>query len=275
MSFKFPASLDSLEGVPDLFQPLYAQQDDGTYALCDDLKDVISSGGKLSETVDRERKRASNFERELKAWRKLGETPDVVQAKLDEAGSANSEKIAELQRIIDEGGNAASKFEKLKADMEAAHKKALAEKEAEIGRIEGSLRKHLIESAAVSAISEAKGRVKPLLPTVVSRLKLFQENGEYVVRVADEDGDPRGDGKGGYLDIKGLVAELREDADYAPLFDASGVSGSGAVGRQAPSSTLPPGLKNPWASETFNLTEQMRLAKENPALAAKLQGAAR
>jgi hypothetical protein len=274
MTFKFPATLENLEGVPELFQSLYTQTDEG-YELNSDLRAVISDGGRLSETVEKERKKALNFERELKAWRKIAESPEKVQEIIETAKSEGSAKITELQKLLDEGGNASSKFEKLKADMEVAHKKALADKDADIQRIEGSLRKHLIESAAVAAISDAKGRVKPLLPTIVSKLQLFQENGEYVVRVVDTDGDPRGDGKGGYLDIKGLVAELREDADYAPLFEASGVSGSGAAGRGAPSGGLPPGLKNPWAAGTFNMTEQMKIAKENPQLAAKLQAAAR
>jgi hypothetical protein len=158
--------------------------------------------------------------------------------------------------------------------MEAAHKKALADKDNQVSAVEGSLRKYLIENAAIAAISEAKGKVKPLLPAVTSRLKLFQENGEYVVRVVDGDGDPRGDGKGGFLDIKGLVAELREDGDYSPLFEASGISGSGAQGRSAPATNLPPGFKNPWDRGSLNLTEQMRLKMEQPQLAAKLQAAA-
>lgn len=34
------------------------------------------------------------------------------------------------------------------------------------------------------------------------------------------------------------------------------------------------GIKNPWAKDGFNLTEQVRIANENPSLAAQLKGAA-
>ncbi|WDU82280.1 hypothetical protein [Caloramator sp. Dgby_cultured_2] len=33
-------------------------------------------------------------------------------------------------------------------------------------------------------------------------------------------------------------------------------------------------IKNPWAKETFNLTEQAKILKENPALAEQLKAAA-
>lgn len=37
----------------------------------------------------------------------------------------------------------------------------------------------------------------------------------------------------------------------------------------------PPGTKNPWSKEHFNLTEQGRIIRENPELAAQLQAAAK
>jgi len=37
----------------------------------------------------------------------------------------------------------------------------------------------------------------------------------------------------------------------------------------------PPGTKNPWSKEHFNLTEQGRILRENPELAAQLQAAAK
>ena len=37
----------------------------------------------------------------------------------------------------------------------------------------------------------------------------------------------------------------------------------------------PPGVKNPWSKEHFNLTEQGRILRENPELAAQLQAAAK
>lgn len=276
MPFKFPLTLDTLDNVPDQFKALYAQTDDEKFSLVDDLRDVISQGGSLSATVDKERKRANAAEKDLKAWKALGETPAAVQAKLDDVDEAHKSEVESLRKLIDEKGDASSKFEKLKADMEKAHAKALADKDDEATTLKEALNKHLIESAAVSAINEAKGRVKPLLPTVTSMLQLVNENGEYVVRVVDRDGDPRGNGQGGYMDIKGLVEELRQDDDYAPLFESSGVSGSGATGRREAggSGGTPPGLKNPWHPSTRNITDQMRLMKENPQLAAKLQAAA-
>jgi hypothetical protein len=275
MPFKFPTTLDTLDGVPEEFVKLYVQDESGSYALHDDLKGALGAGGNLAESVDKERKRADKAEKELKAWKKLADSPTDLQAKLDKSASEHADEVDQLKKLIDEKGDARTSFEKLKQDMEKSHAKQLADKDAEVSDLRDSLQKHLVESAAVQAITEAKGKVKPLLPTVMGMLKLVNADGDYVVRVTDKDGDPRGDGKGGYLDIKGLISELRDDSDYAPLFESSGISGSGATGRtNAPgggAGSTPPGIKNPWSPQHRNLTEQMRITKENPTLAAKLQ----
>lgn len=54
------------------------------------------------------------------------------------------------------------------------------------------------------------------------------------------------------------------------LLKAKGAGGSGHV----PGAGSAGATKNPWAAESFNLTEQLRLQGENPTLAAQLQSAA-
>jgi multidrug efflux pump subunit AcrA (membrane-fusion protein) len=58
-------------------------------------------------------------------------------------------------------------------------------------------------------------------------------------------------------------------ADIEELKKLVGPAGKGPVG----SGTNPAGApqKNPWATETLNLTEQARILRENPALAAQLK----
>jgi hypothetical protein len=61
-------------------------------------------------------------------------------------------------------------------------------------------------------------------------------------------------------------------ADAPHLFAEN--SGGGAAGNGSGGVGLNPGIKNPWKKETLNLTEQGRLMRTNPVLAAQLMKAA-
>lgn len=90
----------------------------------------------------------------------------------------------------------------------------------------------------------------------------------------DDDGffvkDPRGDmafsSGGKKMSVRELVESLRETqkALFLPTV------GGGARGGNAPRN----GIKNPWSKEAFNITEQGRIMKENPDLAAQMKAAA-
>jgi hypothetical protein len=90
-----------------------------------------------------------------------------------------------------------------------------------------SLKKHMIESEARAVIAELKGSPELLLPHVREQCQLLEEDGAFVVRVVDKEGDPRSDGKGGWMDIKALVAEMKASQAYGRAFESSGKQGSG------------------------------------------------
>lgn len=84
-----------------------------------------------------------------------------------------------------------------------------------------------------------------------------------------EAGDAVGVYKGEELSPEEFVKRLREDESYQPYFKPSGASGSG--------NSFGSGTKkqaNPFAKATLNITEQMRLLKQNPELAAQLKAEA-
>ena len=68
-----------------------------------------------------------------------------------------------------------------------------------------------------------------------------------------------------------FVKELKEQPRYLNQFKPNGASGSGAL--PSPGGGRSP-IVNPFKPETFNLTEQMRLRKENPAEWERLRAAA-
>lgn len=71
--------------------------------------------------------------------------------------------------------------------------------------------------------------------------------------------------------VKGLEEALKGLKESKPyLFEEVGLKG------RKPNETIqtPPGVKNPWSKEHFNLTEQGRIFKEDPVLAKQLMAQA-
>lgn len=101
---------------------------------------------------------------------------------------------------------------------------------AELVETKSTIEKLLVDSVAVAAIAEAKGSSKVLLPHVKQHVKVAQKDGEYTVHVVDANGVQRfSDGNGTAMTITNLVAEMREDAEFARNFEGSGSSGGGSA----------------------------------------------
>lgn len=150
------------------------------------------------------------------------------------------------QQLEEERKKAAmTEAERLKAEKEEAERRAQA----------------AIEAANQHAI-RAEARVQ------AAALGVRPERLDYVLRLLDlseievgEDGTPDAGA------IKQAVEQLLRD-----LPELKGSTGSVGTG------TNPGGqdhdIKNPWSKEHFNLTEQGRIMRENPALAARLKAEA-
>jgi hypothetical protein len=220
MPFEFPTHVDNLETVPKEFQGLYAAAEDGSgFSHHPDFQGHIHG---LTTALDKERKGSKTAKEQLKAWQELGlgGTPAEAKAAIDSAAEDGPEK-GESQKQFED------RLAKMKVDMEAAFGTKLSSKDGEITQMRGSLEKHLITAEATSAIAALEGEAVLLMPHVRDKVKVFNEDGNYVARVVDKDGDPRGDGKGGFMTIAGLVAEMKKDPVFARAFKASGNSGGG------------------------------------------------
>lgn len=88
----------------------------------------------------------------------------------------------------------------------------------------------------------------------------------------DEAGNPVA--KDGYSEVplEEYLSKLHETKPW--MFRAPKPQGTGAPAGRSGSASFQPGVKNPFAKETFNLTEQARLYKTDPDLFAKLKAAA-
>lgn len=217
MDFEWQGELDALDVVPEKYRGLYVKGEGGKYALDGDLAKRLDTSS-LNTALDKERKAGKELKATLTAFQKLGK-PEEVEKQLGELRT----QLAEAQK----GKEGAPNFEKLRADLEAGHEKVLKEKDAALEGMRASLYKHLVEAEATAAIADAKGSSVLLLPHVQKHVKVIEEGGAFLARVVDSEGDPRGNGKGGFMTIREFVAELRKDSNFGRAFEASDLSGSG------------------------------------------------
>jgi hypothetical protein len=237
MEFEFQSEIPAEHAtvIPKQYAGLYAKSEDGKSFRMDEMlsKRLDTSG--LTSALDKERKANREKDKALGAYSKLGKTPEEI-----------AEKIAALEKSGGEGADVAKRIEKLKAEMVQAHQAELEKERGVSTKMRASLDKHLIDAEATAALAEAKGTPVLLLPHVRSQVKVFEEDGQFVARVVDKEGDPRTNGKtGGYMTIKELVAEMKKSPDYAPAFAAAGTSGGGKQPGSSSNSGGMPGSMTP------------------------------
>ncbi len=102
--------------------------------------------------------------------------------------------------------------------------------EAELSAARREIEDLLIDSVAATAIADAKGLVKVLMPHVKAHSRVAKDaDGKSFVQVVDANGIERvTDGKGTKMTIPDLVSQMRQDPDFARNFEGSGSSGGGS-----------------------------------------------
>lgn len=207
--------------------------------------------------VNRTKKKLESELAEAKRFRaSLGEDFDAEEyARLKDA----AEK-AEDEKLTSKG-----KFEELKQKLTEKHQKELSSKDAEIARRDGFIERLLIDNRLDEAVQKVE--VLPEYRAAVKALmkargpKVVQEGDDYRALMPTDMGE---------ADISTYVEEWARTDEAAPFIRATGLGGSGARGGNGSGGNT--GV-NPWKKETRNLTEQMRITKENPELARRLAAA--
>ena len=171
----------------------------------------------------------------------------IPKARFDEV----NETKKELEQQIQERDNQLKELQKKAKGNEELEKRIQELQEANKvtkEQYEAKIREMTINAAIQSKLTDAK--YPDLLLTKFDRSKLS---------IAED---------GTVLGIDEQLTALKEQ--YKDLFkpDLKGREPNNIGG-------TPPGVKNPWSKEHFNLTEQGRILRENPELAAQLQAAAK
>jgi hypothetical protein len=171
----------------------------------------------------------------------------IPKARFDEVNDAKKDleqQLKDRDKQLDDLSKKAKDNEELSKQIKDLQDANKATKE----QYEDKIRDMTINAAIQSKLTDAK--YPDLLLTKFDQSKLS---------IAED---------GTVLGIDEQLAVLKEQ--YKDLFkpDLRGREPNNIGG-------APPGTKNPWSKEHFNLTEQGRILRENPELAAQLQAAAK
>ncbi|MCB2186489.1 MAG: hypothetical protein KQJ78_08735 [Deltaproteobacteria bacterium] len=206
------AVLESLDAVAPEFRDLYREAG-GRYLLQVEGAEKLADSGGWREALAKERARARELEDRLAAWASGAEPAPAGGEAPGEPGGWKSEKARLVRRQAQ--------------ILKARHQ--------ETARLRAALEQELIDTEAQRAITRAGGSPELLLPHVRQRLKVFEEEGRFVVRPVDQSGEPRlgADGRP-WSGAGDLLEELRRSEGFAPAFGVGAPVGSGSpIGRAA------------------------------------------
>lgn len=186
--------------------------------LQEQLEKLRKAQKKSNKEAQERRHKLTEQEERLKKYGLDPDDPDSLE-----------ETLAKLNEPQDKGKNKEADVEKLRKQFEEEKKKEIEQRDQQLRQMENTVNRYLVENQASSAISEYDGVPKLLMPHIKESVSVQKsDNGDYVVRVLDEDGDPRFNNEGEYMNIKDLVAEMRESEEFGLAFKAKAPSGSGS-----------------------------------------------
>lgn len=187
---------------------------------------------------------------ELRAAKKAPKVPDGV----DVNELLEFKRSYEQQQLESQG-----KYQEARQALEQQFREATAEKDKRIAELEARVKELELVSPAVSALADIVHDPDLVLKTKLSADQIEREANGTVVVVDGYQRTP--------------VAEWAKTSLPAWMQKQPKPQGSGApIGRV--SSDLPGGMKNPFAPESFNLTEQSRLFRTDRDLYDRLKAAA-
>ncbi len=239
--------------IPAEHQSLYVERD-GAW--------LLDADGVVSQTkLDEFRQNNITLTNQLKKFE--GIDPDAVRQLADDKQRLEDEqrlKDGKFQEVLD------ARLKTARADWDKTHGVVVAERDALTGRLTAIQ----IDQAVVSEATK-RGLRPTALTDITARARMTFKLVNGVPQAFEADGQTARMGKDGVspMTLAEWVDALVSDAPH--LFEAnagSGAAGSGSGGAGNRS------VKNPFRKESFNLTEQMKLQKSDPALAARLKASA-
>jgi hypothetical protein len=245
LKFKFKTK----DEIPAELQSLYVERD-GAWTL--DAEGVV-------EKSKHEEFRTNNIALTNQLKRFEGIDPDAVRQLAEENRSLRTATLSE---------DAKREMDAQLKTAKSAFEKQLAAMSGERDTLTGRLTAIQIDQAVVTEATK-RGLRATALPDITARARQSFKLVNGVPQAFEADGQTARMGKDGPMTLAEWVDALVSDAPH--LFEANaggGAAGSGSGGAGNRS------VKNPFRKESWNLTEQMKLQKSDPQLAARLKASA-
>lgn len=248
------ALLNDLDGLSPEIAALYDEKDGG-FVLAIEGLDQHPGAAALKAALDRVR-----GER-----RALSDKLTVAESRLD--GLPDDFDAAEYERLKATDSGEAPKIderlERQRADLEKKHAAEKAKLDGRIAKLDGTLRKTLVDEGLTKALIEA-GVSKDFLPAAKALLKergavkLIEEDDEFQV-LADNGIDDR-------MPLPKFVADWASDEGKHFIAKPTGGDAKGGDAKRF--------ADNPFAKDSFNRTKQAELIDANPGKARQMAEAA-
>ena len=213
----------------------------------------------VEQAVDSEKE---NLKAEVEAMRKKNAELIDEYKKAKEAAKAVPADV-DVQALIDFKNNAEQvelekqgKYTEARTKLEEQYRERSSEKEKKIADLEAKVRELELVSPAVQALSEIVHDPNLVLNNFLPKDKIEVDNGVPVV----VDGYERTP-----------VSDWAKSKLPEYILKQPKPKGSGAPAGRSGGSEVPAGTKNPFAAETFNITEQMRLYRTDKDLYDRLK----
>ena len=247
--------------IPAEHQTFYVERD-GAWLL--DTDGVVSQS-KLDEfrqnniTLTHQLKRFEGIDPDdVRSLRTATMKMEEEKRQLEEAAQI---KAGEVDKVIE------ARLKTARTEWDKTHGVVVAERDALTGRLTAIQ----IDQSVVTEATK-RGLRATALPDITARARATFKLVDGVPQAFD--GQTPRFGKDGTspMTLAEWVDALVSDAPH--LFEANAGSGAAGSGGGAAGSASARATRNPYRKETFNLTEQMKLQKTDPALAARLKAAA-
>ncbi|MBA4150591.1 MAG: hypothetical protein H0X66_20960 [Verrucomicrobia bacterium] len=256
LKFKFTTR----EEIPAEQQSLYIERD-GTWVL--DAEGVVEKS-KLDEI--RNNQTALIKERDEIKKRFEGIDPDEVRRLAEEKEKlelqAKGHKPEEIEKVVE------GRLKNAKSEWDKQFTAVTAERDALNARLTA-----IQIDQGVTTVATKRGLRPTAIPDISARARNVFRLVNGVPTAFEADGKTVRYGKDGItpMTIDEWIDSQVAEAPHLFESNAGGGSGSSAA---APGGAIRQGMKNPFKRETWNLTEQMKLQKSDPGLAARLKAAA-
>ena len=214
----------------------------------------------VEQAVDSEKE---NLKAELEAMRK--KNAELLDETKKAKAKAKTAPDVDVQALIDFKNNAEQaelekqgKYTEARSKLEEQYRERSAEKDKKITELETKVRELELISPALQTLAEIVHDPSLVLNNFLPKDKIEVDNGVPVV-VDGYERTPVNEGAKGKL------------PDY--ILKQPKPQGGGAPAGRSSGGEIPAGTKNPFAQETFNITEQMRLYRTDKDLYDRLKNA--